>query len=171
VAKSLKSTSWAVADFGFASDKDFGAWLYRLAKYHLDLAENDCDGAASSLAALQATILVGLYELKHAYFSRAWVTTSKAAWLAQAFSPRKSESRRFVKRRDSFASQTPPKPASADDVDSNNALWAFLNLTCFLCIGGSPMIVDTMIQNEVRSLVWRFNSREKLVVLLTYLCR
>lgn len=148
-AASLQFTSWAIAGLGFAPDSDYGGWFYQQAKQCLELAENDGPCTSSSLLALQATILIALYELKHAEFSRAWVTTSRAAWLAQALQLHKLDQRYANRRRGSSLTPPPTPDGSTDANEARKTLWAVLELNCLLCVGASSNVLDTMTQNEI----------------------
>ncbi|KAI1943667.1 hypothetical protein LOZ66_000251 [Ophidiomyces ophidiicola] len=136
------------AGLSFLSDRENSGWYYRQAKHHLEFAENDCQSTVKSLAALQATVLVGLYELKHAQFSRAWLTTSRAVWLAQALQHGKLDTR-FTPRRRMSLLTPPPTPISTDTNEERNTLWAVLTLNCFLSVGTSSNIMDSITQSEM----------------------
>lgn len=151
-ATSLKFTSWAAVHLDFVSDKDYGRWLCQHAKYHLQLAKSDCLRSLSSLATLQATALVALYELKQAQFSQAWVTTSGAVWLAQALQLGKVESRHPAQQRLSLLSSPLTPTVSMNTNEEIRTMWAVLTLNCFLCVGASPNVMDIITQNEVSSL-------------------
>ena len=61
IATSPNFNSWAAANIDFVSNSDYSLWFYQLAKNHLELAENE---TRYSLAILQATALVALYNLE-----------------------------------------------------------------------------------------------------------
>lgn len=54
-------------------------YCYRSARHHLEKQETeDNNGTFMSIDALQAIILIALYEFKQMYFARAWLTIGKA---------------------------------------------------------------------------------------------
>ncbi|MCJ1396072.1 hypothetical protein MMC18_008960 [Xylographa bjoerkii] len=146
---SPRFTAWAVTAPSFLSDSDYSAWFYREAKYNLEPTALGGQTERSSIAALQATILVGLYELKLAYFSRAWATISCATWLAQMLQLHKLDQRDASEC--ALSLTLPPCiPTPFDELnEARRTLWAVLTLNSFVGVGVSWNVVNTMDQNDI----------------------
>ncbi|KAJ5204655.1 uncharacterized protein N7498_005534 [Penicillium cinerascens] len=80
---------------------------------------------APSLRELQATVLLGLYELHCADFGRAWATASRAVWFTHALQLHILDSGHGSSSVD-----------AADTEDARMALWAAMGLTGFISLGG-----------------------------------
>lgn len=149
-SSSPRFTAWAVNGLpSFPEYSDYGAWFYREARHHLEYAETDGQAETSSIVALQATILIALYELRLAHFSRAWATLSRATWLAQMLQLHKLDRRDNSKRSSSLP--TPPgTPKHSSELDeARRTLWAVSTLNCFMGVGVSWNVVDVMDHSEV----------------------
>ncbi|GIJ97898.1 hypothetical protein Aspvir_000004 [Aspergillus viridinutans] len=141
--------SWAVLNLAFVGDQDYGHWFYQHSKLHLSKAETE-NQITPSLATLQASALIGLYELKQSQFSQAWVTISRAVWEAQCLRHPKTESLHPSQQRIPLPTPPPtPKGRSLNSNEERNAVWAVIHLNCFLGIGVSSNVIDTVAQNEM----------------------
>ncbi|KAK7418006.1 hypothetical protein QQZ08_011403 [Neonectria magnoliae] len=79
-------SAWAATHMqvaGATSGHDYAGHFYRLAGLALSNCDPDHRAHRASLRALQATVLIGLYELQHAQFGRAWLSASRADWLTE----------------------------------------------------------------------------------------
>ncbi len=118
-----------------APGSDYDEYFYLLARTSLGHSDIEQGLTSPSLQALQSTILIGLYELQHADFGRAWLTASRAIWLTQALQLHTIDS----------------EQASSIDVanveEARKALWAANNLIWFLSLGGR--MIDSISVEEV----------------------
>lgn len=139
-------SAWAVSNLDrLVPDTDYSSFFYRLARASLDQYDLEIGFNAPSLRVLQATILIGLYELQQAEFGRAWLTASRAGWLTQALKLHLLDSQRTTSCID-----------AADIADARRALWLTIDVTSFLSLGGR--VLDSISIQEVSSnhhhLVW-----------------
>ncbi|KAF9883403.1 hypothetical protein FE257_003486 [Aspergillus nanangensis] len=142
-AGSPKFIAWAGLNPSLVEDRKPGHWFYQHAKYCLGKAESSMQ-EAPSLVTLQATLLLGLYEVKQAQLSQAWITTSQAAWTVQCLQHTKAELLYHPARQ-----QTGPKTTPLVTDEERNAMWAVLYLNCFLFIGVGYTVIDVVAQNEI----------------------
>lgn len=118
------------------SGSDYATTFYQYASAALLGNEADITSGCSSIQVLQTTILVALYEIQHADFRSAWLTVSRAVWLAQILKLNELDSA--------------PLPSSGDGAaveEARRALWAVHSLTWLLAIGGRA--IDSISANEV----------------------
>lgn len=133
-------SAWAASSMeAVAPGSDYKSLFYQLAREALGKCNLEERFSWPSLQTLQAVVLVGLYELQHAEFARAWMSTSRAYWLTQTMQLRYLDSGQ----------------AMYIDIEhqeeSRKALWAANSLSCFLMQGGR--MVDFVNVEEVSSLV------------------
>jgi hypothetical protein len=129
--------TWAQTHLEVASGNDYAGHFVRLSQAALARCNPAPNLDKGSLRTLQATILLGLYELQHAQFGRAWLTAGRADWLTQSIGSRVLDSHDNARR-------------TRDDVgiidEARRAQWAASSLACMLMKGGR--VVDPL--NEVR---------------------
>lgn len=133
------SSVWVMSDqCATVSLSRYSQNFYHAAQDALQQGGRTETSQAPSLRALQATVLLGLYELHRADFGRAWVTASRAVWITQALQLHNLDS-----------GHGSPSVIPADTEDARMALWATMGLTGFLSLGGRAM--DSMSVAEVRN--------------------
>ncbi|KAK8115733.1 hypothetical protein PG984_012235 [Apiospora sp. TS-2023a] len=105
--------------------------LYDLARHNLELSESG--KKFTSIAALQACILMAHFELRSAYFLRALTSISRALFMVHHFGLDRMDD---PQRNDTSA--VPCLPVSHDETELEErraAFWAALDLSCFANIG------------------------------------
>ncbi|EJP63778.1 uncharacterized protein BBA_07422 [Beauveria bassiana ARSEF 2860] len=121
-----KFLAWAAATDATAAAQNCARYFYSLACEERSKCNIDPKVCfVSSLRALQATVLIGLYELQQAQFGCAWITTSKADWLTHAMQLR---TRDFGQK----FNLTGPEMLH----QARRAQWASSSLACMLMKGG-----------------------------------
>ena len=118
-----------------APGSDYDECFYLLARTSLGHSDIEQGLSSPSLQALQSTILIGLYELQHADFGRAWLTASRAIWLTQAL------------QLHTIDSGQAPSIDVANVEEARKALWAANSLIWFLSLGGR--MIDSISVEEV----------------------
>ena len=109
--------------------------FYQQARKHLEQPDMEGSRGSMTIVALQANILIALYELKQNYFARAWVSVSRVIWLAQALGLHEMDKKNSP-RRTSFAQFYLPAGAGPTDLEERRrTLWAAFSLKCFANIG------------------------------------
>ncbi|PHH91788.1 hypothetical protein CDD83_10284 [Cordyceps sp. RAO-2017] len=116
--------AWATINLDVAPGDDFAAHFYRLACEALGECSFKHELHRPSLRALQATVLIGLYELHRAHFGRAWLTVSRADWLTQTMQ---------LRTLDSDEAPFLDSPELLDE--ARRAQWATSSLACMLMMG------------------------------------
>ncbi|KAK4235959.1 hypothetical protein C8A03DRAFT_17356, partial [Achaetomium macrosporum] len=79
----LRYAIWAHAAMRCKAYSHLMASCYKRARSCLDQVEWESPGEFATITTLQAYILVALFEFKHTVFTRAWVSVSRATWLAR----------------------------------------------------------------------------------------
>lgn len=125
--------------------------FYQQARRHLEQPDMEGSGGSMTIAALQANILIALYEFKQSYFARAWVSVSRVTWLAQVLGLHKMD-KKDSPRRSSFAHSYLPADAGPIDLEERRrTLWAAFSLKCFANIGIGWNTSATIDYREVRN--------------------
>ena len=106
--------------------------FYEASRKHFEQAEMG-EGFVS-IAALQACILLAWYELKHALFTRAWSSVSRAIWMAEVFGLRTLDQSFVSPRRQKSQNQLMPTTNLLDLEERRRTFWAAFNLTCYASI-------------------------------------
>ena len=94
----------------------------------------ETSGGSMTLAALQAHILLAVYEFKRTLFSRVWVSVSRATWLAQMLELHKMD-QPSTKRRFSLETCLPETRDPADLKERRITFWAAFGLHCYVGVG------------------------------------
>ncbi|RYP43157.1 hypothetical protein DL768_010061 [Monosporascus sp. mg162] len=118
------------------SDGDHAGLFYRLARAALNQSDMGKKSTASLLQTLQATVLIGLYELQQAEINCAWLSVSRAVWLME-------ELRLYWLDSDQAPSLTDERQLQA----ARRIFWAASGLSSFLMmvrrhIGIMPVDID-----------------------------
>ena len=92
-------------------------------------------GGSLTITALQTHILLALYEFKETLFARAWVSVSRATWLAQMLELHKIDSEAASTRRASLDTFLPSANNPAEFKEKSTTLWAAFGLYCFVSVG------------------------------------
>ena len=77
---------YAVCAHAAALSTTYSHWktrFYQASRSLMDTLEIDNPEAFASVPTLQACVLIALFDLKNALFSRAWTSLCKATWLSQ----------------------------------------------------------------------------------------
>ncbi|KAK0630317.1 hypothetical protein B0T17DRAFT_598537 [Bombardia bombarda] len=142
---------WAAANMDMvAPGEDYANFFYRLAHSALEQCNIEQKFSTPSLQALQSAILVGLYELQHAEFGLAWLTASRAVWLAQ------------MMQLYSLDSEQSPDFDSEHLEEARKAMWGANSLTCFLITGGR--LADSVSIEEVTTSLPQSSVNQKLSI-------
>jgi hypothetical protein len=130
-------SAWAASNMeAIAPGTDYKGVFYQLAREALGKCDLEEKHSRPTLQALQATLLIGLHELQHAEFARAWLTAGRVHWLTQILQLRTLDSADQVQcMEDQYLEE------------KRKALWAANGLACFLMGGG--ILADSVNINEV----------------------
>lgn len=129
LATSSQSAAWVMSDSSsIISPSTYHSGLYNAAQNALQQTTQTQTSEAPSLRELQATVLLGLYDLHQAEFGRAWVTASRAVWITKALR---------LHTLDSCPRNTPIDPSETEE--ARMAFWATMGLTGFISLGGHTM--------------------------------
>lgn len=126
---SPESTDWIEShpDAGSPSS-DYSSIFYHRAQNSMHQDDLMQPSHPISVQRLQAAVLIGLFELHRAEFGRAWITASKAVWMAKALRLHNLDSGHVLSSIDPGLTE-----------DARMALWATIGLSGFLSIGGCSM--------------------------------
>ncbi|KAL8651133.1 MAG: hypothetical protein Q9226_004839 [Calogaya cf. arnoldii] len=114
---------------------------YRSARHHLEKLETEDDsGTFMSIDALQAIILLALYEFKQMYFARAWLTIGKAMRLAQMFGLHKMDGNSLISQDSGFQPGLHPTTDWTQLEERRRTFWVAFNVDWYACT--SPMNID-----------------------------
>ncbi|KAJ5960213.1 uncharacterized protein N7479_007363 [Penicillium vulpinum] len=126
VTASPQSYVWIISDPSATTHpSNYSSIFYHAAKNTLQQETQMQTSQVPSLQELQATILLGLYELHRGDFGHAWVTASRAVWISQALQLHILDSRHTIS-----------SVNSADLEDARMAFWATMGLAGFISLGG-----------------------------------
>lgn len=103
--------------------------FYESSRKHFEQAETG--EAFVTIVALQACILLAWYELKHALFTRAWSSVSRASWMAAMFGLRTMDQNPVSQRRQKPQNQLMPTTDPLDLEERRRTFWTAFNLSCF----------------------------------------
>jgi hypothetical protein len=148
---SPRFAAWAATGPFTFRESDYGSWFYQEARSYLEHSgKADESVKFSSIVAFQATVLIALYELRIAHFSRAWATMGDATWLAQMLQLHKLDLRDTSTHYAPLLPSSPLVSANRGELDEvRRALWAVLTLDCFMGIGIRWNIASAIDHNEV----------------------
>lgn len=107
--------------------------FYNLSRKFFEQAETDGKSFITVIA-LQACILLALYELKQLLFTRAWTSVSRAMWMAQMFGLHKMDSGSISPRHQQSRYRLPPTADAFELEERRRAFWSSFNLSCFASI-------------------------------------
>ncbi|KAI0128327.1 hypothetical protein BJ170DRAFT_682124 [Xylariales sp. AK1849] len=142
---------WAVANMeGVAPGCDYQHLFYQLAREALDKCDLEKKFSEPSLQSLQAAILIGLYELEHAEFARAWLTASRASWLTQTM------------QLQALDPDQVPYVSNERLEEARKALWAANSLSWFLMRG--DRLVDFVNIEEITTLLPQSNTPDSWAI-------
>ena len=131
----LRYSMWAHAAAHSPTYSNMSERYYQQAKKRLEDLEVDRSGGSMTLTALQTNILLALYEFNQAFFSQAWLSATRASWLAQMLELHKMDRKDPTKR--NFTAQT-LLPATSDPAEleeRRTTFWAAFSLNCIVGIG------------------------------------
>lgn len=107
--------------------------FYETSRKHIEQAETG-DGFVT-IVALQACILLGWYELKHALFTRALSDISRANWMAEMFGLcTMDQDPVSPPRRQKSQNQLIPTTDPLELEERRRTFWAAFHLSCFASI-------------------------------------
>lgn len=106
--------------------------FYQQARECIEDPEVEVSGGSMTIAALQAHTLLALYEFKETLFPRAWVSVSRATWLAQMLELHKMDPKGSSRRRPSFETYLHETGDPAELKERETTLWAAYGLHCFI---------------------------------------
>ena len=110
--------------------------FYQQSRKYLDQAEVRDSGSFKTISALQTCILLALYELKRTLFARAWVSVSRATWLAQMIELGKMDCNSASKPKSQSSEPILPVAADAMELEERRqTFWGVFNLNCYASIG------------------------------------
>lgn len=129
--------------------------FYDLARKHFEQTETG--NGFVTIAALQACILLALYEINQLLFTRAWTSVSRAMWMAQMFGLDKMDSGSASPRQRRSRYHLSSNADSLELEDRRRAFWCAFSLCCFAstCTG---MSTSALINYEEVSQPQRFLS-------------
>lgn len=109
--------------------------FYQQARECLEDPEVEVSGGSMTIAALQTHVLLALYEFKETLFSRAWVSVSRATWLAQMLELHKMDPKGSLKRNTPFETHLQETHDPAELKERGTTFWAAFSLHCFIGVG------------------------------------
>ena len=109
--------------------------FYQLSKECVEDPGVEMSGGSMTIAALQATILLALYEFKETLFPRAWISVSRATWLAQMLELHRSDPKISSERNDPPENYLPETRETAELEERGKTFWAAISLHCFIGVG------------------------------------
>ena len=109
--------------------------FYQQARECVEDPEVEVSGGSMTIAALQTHILLALYEFKETLFPRAWVSVSRATWLAQMLELHKMDLKVPPKRTASFETYLQEASDPAELNERGTTFWAAASLHCFIGVG------------------------------------
>ena len=109
--------------------------FYHQARECVEDPEVEVSGGSMTIAALQTHILLALYEFKETLFPRAWVSVSRATWLAQMLDLDKMDPRKVSNRSASFETYLQETHDPAELKERATTFWAAFGLHCFIGVG------------------------------------
>ena len=95
----------------------------------------EVSNGSMTIAALQTHILLALYEFRETLFPRAWISVSRATWLAQMMQLHKMDPKGSSLQRPSIETYLPDTDDPAELKERETTLWAAFGLHCFIGIG------------------------------------
>ncbi|KAL8729265.1 MAG: hypothetical protein Q9166_004886 [cf. Caloplaca sp. 2 TL-2023] len=102
---------------------------YQSARHHLEKLETeDAVGTFMPIDALQAVILIALYEFKQMYFARAWMTIGKAMRLAQMFGLHKMDGNPMARQDSGFQPGMHPTRDWTELEERRRTFWVAFNV-------------------------------------------
>lgn len=131
---SLKFAIWAHAAILDSRYSHLGDKFYLQARKYIEVTEAEAPNRFFTIPALQALILLALYEFKQTCFTRSWVSVSRATWLAHSLGLHKMDTTK------------PEAPSNMlnilpwiDDAweleERRRTFWAMLQLNCLSTVG------------------------------------
>ena len=89
-----------------------------------------------TITALQSCILLALFELKQALFTRAWTSVSRANWMVQMFGLQKMDGDPVSPlQKKECRHLLPPAIDTCEIEERRRTFWSAFNLSCFASIG------------------------------------
>ena len=109
--------------------------FYEQARECIENPDMETSGRSVTVVALQIHVLLALYEFKQTLFSRAWVSVSRATWLAQMLELHTMDPQGSAKSRYSSERVLPETALPAELSERRKTLWAAYSLHCFVGVG------------------------------------
>lgn len=131
----LRYAVWAHAAALSAIYSNLKEQFYHQARECVEDPEVEVSGGFMTIAALQTHVLLALYEFKETLFPRAWVSVSRATWLAQMLDLDKMDPRKFSKRSASLETYLQETRDPAELKERATTFWAAFGLHCFIGVG------------------------------------
>ncbi|KAF2846071.1 hypothetical protein T440DRAFT_406575, partial [Plenodomus tracheiphilus IPT5] len=108
--------------------------FYELSRKYFEQAE--LGKGFLTIAALQSCILLALFELKQALFTRAWNSVSRANWMVQMFVLQNMDGNlTSPTQKQAQGHLLPPAIDGLEIEERRRTFWAAFNLSCFASIG------------------------------------
>ena len=131
---SLRFAIWAHAAIFDSRYSHLSVKFYLEARKYIEVIEAEAPNRIFTVPALQALILLALYEFKHTCFTRSWVSVSRATWLAHSLG---------LHRMDTIKHEGPstmlnilPRTDDAMELEERRrTFWVMLQLNCLSTVG------------------------------------
>ncbi|KAL8937352.1 MAG: hypothetical protein Q9216_004469 [Gyalolechia sp. 2 TL-2023] len=131
----LQYVIWAhaamfIPQYSYLSDK-----LYLQARMRTEITEAANPQKFFTIPALQTLILIALYELKQTYFTRSWVSVSRATWLAHSLGLQKMDRSGLDPANDPLLNFLPCTDDPTVLEERRRTFWAMLQINCVSTVG------------------------------------
>ncbi|KAL9028247.1 MAG: hypothetical protein Q9196_003359 [Gyalolechia fulgens] len=131
---SLRFAIWAHAAIFDSRYSHLSDKFYLQARKYIEATEAEAPSRFFTVPALQALILLALYEFKQACFTRSWVSVSRATWLAQSLGLHKMD----ITKPEALGNMLNILPWTDDSMEREErrrTFWVMLQLNCLSTVG------------------------------------